>query len=589
MLIQNLLRRSGIGAAAMLSAALLAAPAYAQEMTAERLVNADSEAHNWLTVHRTYDGHRYSPLDQINSDNIDELRLAYVVPLGIPSAGGRYSAAQNEGTPLVEDGFVYVQSGWSVVSKVDVTSGTHGKVVWQWTPEMDREYISESACCGAENRGIGLWKDQVIALTLDGRAVSLNKDTGEVTWERQIADRTRAETFTVAPLVIGDVAIIGPAGGEYGIRGWIEAINLTDGSTAWRTYVIPGPGEPGHDTWEGDAWMTGGGSIWQTGTYDPDLNLIYYGIGNPSPQFDAEYRPGDNLYTESILALDVADGSIEWFFQFTPNDPYDYDEVGEAQLLDVEIDGQPRKIMARAARNGHVYILDRTSGEFITGREYLDFVNWSGGLDPKTGMPNTYDPTVRRQTYAEGTVSSRGMGPGLMCPGLAGGKNWQPATLSAQTGLLYVTAREGCNNHYTAVEAPVPTITGGDYNVVQVAGWRGRGTAPEDQRPPIPENVDGGTSLTAINPITSEVVAKVRTDDLPQGLLSTAGGLIFGGQRNGLFKAYDDETLEVVWEYNTVQGLYSPPITFEVDGKQFVAVLAGGPGFQVDAMYVFSQ
>jgi alcohol dehydrogenase (cytochrome c) len=610
----------GGGITAMsLAVAMLVAPAFAQtaapaaapaatpaaatageDVTADRLVNAKSETGNWLTVHGTYDSHRYSSLNEINADTVGKLHLDYVVPLNLASSGGRYTSAQNEGTPLVENGFMYLQSGWSVVTKVDVRDPAHGKIVWRYDPEIDRTYVSDTACCGAENRGIGLWHDQVIALTMDGRMVSLNKDTGAVTWEKQFADKDRAETFTTAPQIVKDTAIFGPAGGEYGIRGWLAAVNLTDGSLKWKTYTIPGPGEPGNDTWEGDDWKTGGGPVWETGSYDPELNMVYWGTGNPAPQFDAEYRPGDNLYTDSLLALDADTGAIKWHFQYTPNDPYDHDEISDNQLIDATIDGQPRKLIVHAARNGFVYTFDRTNGQFLEGKQYVKILNWTDGLDPKTGAPVSYNPDSKLQTYVAGSVARRGGGASLMCPGLTGGKNWQPASYSDTDHLLYVSAAEGCNNTYTAEEAPAPTITGGTFKLTDPKGWRGRGFAPADKRPALPEGAaDLKFSVNAINPLTGEVVAKQFLDQQAQGMLSTAGGLVFAGDKAGNVTAYDAKTLEVKWQGNVGTAIYGPPMTYTVDGKQYIAILAGGPGatgadpslqFYVpqDSLYVFS-
>jgi alcohol dehydrogenase (cytochrome c) len=598
MIYKTMLGAAGLAGILALGSVGAVVPAFAQDVTPERLIAADSEAGNWLMVHRTYDSHRYSPLEQINQDTVGDLTLAFSTVLGVPSGGGRYATAQNEGTPLAEDGFLYIQSGWSVVTKVDVRDGKWGKIVWRFEPEMDRQYISDTACCGAENRGIGMWKDQIIGLTMDGRAFSLNKETGEVTWERQVTDRARAETFTVAPLIVGDTAIVGPAGGEYGIRGWLEAIDLATGEAKWRTYTIPGPGEPGHETWEGDDWQTGGAAIWQTGSYDPETNLIYYGTGNPAPQFDAEYRPGDNLYTESLLALDADTGKITWHFQFTPNDPFDYDEIGDNQLVDLEVDGTMRHLIVRAARNGHVYGLDRGTGEFLWGKQYVEMLNWTDGIDPKTGLPTSYDASLKLQVY-NGVAARRGQGATVMCPGLVGGKNWQPAAFSEISKLLYVSTAEGCQNTMVAEEAKVPTITGGDFNVATAAGWRGRGVAPFDQQPKLPEGAAAlKSSVVAINAATGETVAKVMMEVKPQGMLATAGNLVFGSDRAGYLTAYDPETLDVLWKHNVGTALFGPPMSYSVGDTQYVAVLAGGAGqgsdpavqlfVPTDALYVFA-
>jgi len=587
--------RLRLGAGLLALAVTMASSAWSDEVTNDRLLAADKESGNWLMVHRTYDAHRYSPLDGINKDNVDKLSLAFVTQFDQASAGGRYASARNEGTPLVEDGFMYVQAGWSRVYKVDVRDGRFGKIVWKVDPEVDKQWISDATCCGAENRGIALWKNDVIALTLDGRVMSINKDTGELNWETQQADKARAESFTVAPLVIGDVALYGPAGGEYGIRGWIEAIDLNTGKPKWRTYTIPAPGEPGSETWKRErTWETGGGSIWQTGSYDPDLGLTYWGTGNPAPQIDAEYRPGDNLYASSLLALDTETGAIKWHFQFTPNDPYDYDEIGETQLIDTG----DRNLAFRAARNGFGYSFDRSNGELQHATQYVDDVNWTTGIDQKTGLPLSYDPKADLQKYVAGTVGSRDDLPGIYCPTLGGGKNWQPASFSAKTKLVYLTSNEGCSA-YVPTEAPNPSITGGDYDVVAAQKeWNGRLPAPEGTE--LPAEQSG--SVVAIDPVTGKIAAKIPLLARGNGMMATAGGLVFGSDRAGWIYAYDDETLKELWKFNVGTSLGSPPMAYAVDGKEYIAVLAGAapstaqinadPSLKyfvpTDAMYVFA-
>ncbi|MFO1183776.1 MAG: PQQ-binding-like beta-propeller repeat protein [Bauldia sp.] len=595
-------KQSLLGGAALVAVGVaLGGTAWAQDKTlttTEQLLKPDPN--NWLHVHRTYDSHRYSPLDQINKDTVKNLGLAFVTPLGVPSAGGRYTNAQNEGTPLVENGFMYIVSGWSVVTKVDVRDGKWGKILWRYTPEMDRKYISDTACCGAESRGIGLWQNEVVSVSLDGQMVALNKDSGEVIWSQKIANKDRAETFTIPPLVVKDTAIVGPAGGEYGIRGWLEARDLKTGQAKWHTWTIPGPGEPGNETWAGEDWKTGGGSTWQAGSYDPEQNLIYYGTGNPAPQFDAEYRPGDNLYTDSLIALDVDTGKLKWYFQFTPNDPFDYDEIGDNQLYDMVINGQPRKVVARFARNGIAYAMDRANGSFIWGQQYVDTLKWTNGVDPKTGKPTSYDPNLKLQTY-NGTVGRRGGPASLVCPGLAGGKNWEPASFSDRSKLYYTGARNACGNTNTAEAVARPTVTGGTFLLTDPAGWRGRGTAPADRRPPIPSTAVATPSVVAVDPATGATVKKILVPILPYGVLSTAGGLVFTADRGGQLTAYDDQTLAQIWQGNAGTAIYGPPISYAVNGKQYIAVLVGGAGaggagvdpavsffVPTDALYVFT-
>lgn len=546
------------------------------ETTSDALTKASDtdDGANWLSVHRTYDSHRFSPLKEITSDNVSKLNLAFVTTFAQASRGGKYASARNEGTPLVEDGFMYVQSGWSVIYKVDVRDGKQGKIVWSYDPEVDKDWISNATCCGAENRGIGLWNNDVVALTMDGRLLMINKDTGEEDFESQEADKDRAESFTGAPLIVGDTAVFGPAGGEYGIRGWVEAFDLKNQKQLWRTYTIPAPGEPGSDTWEGDSWKTGGGSIWQTGSYDPATDTMYWGTGNPAPQIDAEYRPGDNLFASSLLALDAKTGKIKWYFQFTPNDPYDYDEIGDNQLLDVKVDGQDKKLVVRAARNGFMYGFDRADGTLDYAQQYVQDLNWTHGIDLKTGKPVDYDPTAKLQKYVKGTVGSRATGDlGTYCPTLSGGKNWQPAAYNPDTKLLYVTAAEGCSI-YQPTEAPNPTTTGGTYDVVAAQKeWNGRLPAPEDAK--MPEGVFNGGSVAAIDPLTGETVAKVLVPRRGNGMLTTGGNLTFTSYTNGLIIAYDAKTLEKKWQYNVGTALAGPPMSYSVDGKQYIAVLAG--------------
>ena len=264
--------------------------------------------------------------------------------------------------------------GWGSVYAIDVSSGKKGMIKWKFDPGVDRPWAGDVACCGVNNRGVALWKDKIISISLDGRMFSLNKATGEMDWERKIADPAIAETITLAPLVIRDIAIVGSAGGEFGIRGWIDATDLNTGKQAWRTYTIPGTGEPGNETWKDgkDRWKHGGGSIWETATYDPQSDTFYQGIGNAGPDWDPEYRPGDSKWAASLLALSPSDGKIKWGFQYTPNDPYDFDEISEHPIIDAKVNGEDRKLVVHAARNGFFYALDRTNGSFVAGKQYVE-------------------------------------------------------------------------------------------------------------------------------------------------------------------------------------------------------------------------
>ena len=296
-------------------------------------------------------------------------------------------------------------------------------------PETDKAWAGDVACCGVNNRGVALWKDKVISVTLDGRLIAINKATGEIAWERKVADPAIAETLTVAPLIVRDVAIVGAAGGEYGIRGCIDGTDLNTGKELWRTHTIPGAGEPGNETWKDgqERWKHGGGSIWETATYDPETDTFYQGIGNAGPDWDPEYRPGDNKWAASVLALSPSDGKIKWGYQYTPNDPYDYDEISEHPIINTKINGEDRKLVVHASRNGFYYVLDRVNGSFVAGKQYVDKLNWTTGLDPKTGRPLNYDPTKDVQEYAPRSHGTRAnTDSDQLCPSHFGGKNWEP-------------------------------------------------------------------------------------------------------------------------------------------------------------------
>ena len=569
----------------------LALPVQAADVTPKRLLNADREVGNWIMHHRTFDGQRYSPLSQINKSNVGDLQVVATSMLAGIQAGGRYKYAVLEGTPIAEDGFLYVTDGWNNVYKIDVRSGDRATIVWRWDPEQDKDYVASSGCCQARNRGVALWGDQVIQSTMDGRMVGLNKDTGELVWEVKTADNELMESHTGAPLVIGDIAINGVTGAEYGIRGHLDAIDLNTGQIKWTTYTIPAPGEPGNETWEDkyDAWKTGGGSIWQTGSYDPALNLTYWGVGNPSPQFDSEYRPGDNLYTESTIALDVDTGEIKWHFQYTPNDPYDYDEVGEAQLIDIQIGGEDRNLAVQVARNGFTYGFDRANGQFLYAVQYAEVVNWTTGIDQKTGRPLSYDPNIRgeAQGYVPGTPGRRDGRLSVFCPHLGGGKNWQPAAYNRDTQLLYTSSLEACSAYTTTVGGVGHWADKGNklgtLKNRHPAGWRGRESVDRNTPKPL---MDSRGSVTAIDPRTGTPVAKVMTRSRPSGILTTAGGLVFSADDTGDVYALDANTLETLWTRNLGTGIAAPPMSYSYGGKQYIAVLVGkAPGSTTRRQY----
>ncbi len=555
----------GVTAALLLTSAMT--PASAADMTTERALNPQREPQNWILHHGNYQGHRFSALKEINTDTVKNLKPVFTVALGGFQSGGRYAFGNLEATPLVEDGIMYVPDGWGSVYAIDVTAGKKGTIKWKMDPGTDRAWAGDVACCGVNNRGVALWKDKVISIALDGRMFAINKATGEAVWERKIAEPALGETLTIAPLVIRDTAIVGAAGGEFGIRGYIDATDLNTGKQAWRTFTIPGTGEPGNETWKDgkERWKHGGGSIWETATYDPDTDTFYQGIGNAGPDWDPEYRPGDNKWAASVLAVNPNDGKIKWGYQYTPNDPYDFDEISEHPIINAKVNGEDRKLVVHAARNGFYYALDRTNGSFIAGKQYVDQLNWTPGLDPKTGRPLNYDPAGGMQVYAEGSHGTRAKpSSDKLCPAHTGGKNWQPTAYNPELGLLYIPSIEGCD-FIDTVEQKDFVDQGGTAKPRE--RFSGGGTK-------IKERLYG--ALKAIDPVTGDIKANLKLA-YPNysGALATAGNLVFIGLPDGTFSAHDARTLQELWSFNTGTGINAPPITYSVNGKQYVAVLVG--------------
>jgi alcohol dehydrogenase (cytochrome c) len=558
---------AGVMLGALLTSTALT-PVRAGDMSFERALGADQEPQNWLLHHGNYQGHRFSRLREINTDTVKSLKLAFTVALGGFEGGGtRYKFGDLEATPIVEDGTMYVPDGWGSVYAIDVSSGRKGTFRWKFDPAIDKAWAGDVACCGVDNRGVALWRDKIISVALDGRLFAVNKATGEKVWERRIADPAIGETLTMAPLVVRDVAIVGAAGGEFGIRGYVDGTDLNTGKQLWRTYTIPGKGEAGSETWKDgeDRWQHGGGSVWETATYDRDTDTIYQGVGNAGPDYDPQFRPGDNKWAASVLALNPADGQIKWGFQYTPNDPFDFDEISEHPIINAKVNGEDRKLVVHAARNGFYYALDRANGSFVAGKQYVDELTWTPGLDPKTGKPLNYDPTKDVQVYAPGSHGLRGEGPSRTCPSHGGGKNWNPSAYNAELNILYIPTTEGCDS-ITNAEQKSFLDQGGSLKP------RERFTGGDTKNLPAPRY----GSLKAVDPTTGEIKAQIKLK-YPQwgGALATAGNLVFLGQIDGTFAAYDARTLQEVWSFNAGTGINAPPISYSVNGKQYIAILAG--------------
>jgi len=530
------------------STALGTMPTFAADVTFDRLVNADKEPHNWLMNHRTYDGQRYSPLSEINRSNVKNLKLAYAIPLG-GGSGNEFTNA----TPLVEDGFMYTTDSWGVLYKIDVRAGNLGRIVWRMDPKQERQL---------RNRGAALWGNLVItgAGISPARIIATDKETGKVVWESSFAD-TPEVTFTSAPLAIKDKIIIGAANGDQGVRDWMGGLDAATGRRLWLKYTIPGPGEPGHETWKGNtnAWQTGGAAVWVTGTYDTATNQTIWGTGNPVPMFDPLHRPGDNLYTNSAISWDPDTGKMNWYFQFTPGDMWDYDEVGTHILIDGNVDGQARKLITHSARNGFLYTMERANGAMVLAKPYTE-VNWTRGIDQKTGKPLDYDPNKDIQTYA-GVGNLNPNDPlKKVCPSHAGGNNYWPSSYSPNTKLLYIPTLSNC---------VTVTIDREKHN--KERGWNGGLSSTPDR---------WESNLTAVDPLTGEVKKDVH---LPypnySGTVATGGGLVFLALLDGTIAAFDDTSLEQLWSINVGSGFSAPPMTFAVNGKQYVAIVSGpSPG-----------
>src|SRR3982074_2090428 len=415
---------------------------YKLTVSKDRLINAQNEPQSGLGRRGDAAGSRYSKLTQINRDNVKNLRLAWALAAGGMQDGGQ-NGPENEVNPLIDNGFMYTTDGWGTVYKIDARDPNKGEFVW----------VSNSGVRHEGNvprtRGIALWEDKVIANLPDGRVIAINRDSGEIVWDKKVAVANEfgsREKFFTAPLVVDGKVIVANGAGDAATRGWLAALDVKTGNELWRWYAVPKPGEPGSETWKdsNNAWKSGGGGLWQTGSYDPATRLTIWGTGNPGTQKDPETRPRDNLYTNSVVALNIDTGKLAWYFQYTPNDSWDYDEVGVHMLYDTTIEGQMRKVVGHFARNGFYYSLDRTNGKFIKGTQYVNDLNWTKGLNPKTGMPLEYDPKLDVQIYNPEARSLRGDGQKRTCPTWHGGIAHQPTAYNPVKNIAYGVGIEGC-------------------------------------------------------------------------------------------------------------------------------------------------
>jgi alcohol dehydrogenase (cytochrome c) len=527
-----------------------------QPVTFDRILRADREPHNWLTYSGGVFSQRYSALTQITPANVRNLELAWV----FQTRGPAEPTEKFEATPLVVDGVMYTVMAPNHVVALDAATG---RMFWMYSPRLS---TLARLCCGRVNRGLAILGETLFMGTIDGHLIAIDAKNGRPVWDVTISKPELGYSFTMAPLVVKDKVIMGPAGGEYGIRGFIAAFDAKSGKEIWRFNTVPGPGEPGHETWPAGpvgnaAWERGGGSIWVTGSYDPDLNLMYWGVGNPGPDWNADPRPGDNLYTDSVVAIDPDTGKLKWHYQFTPHDEFDYDATQIPVLTDLEWRGRTRKVMLWANRNGFWYVLDRTNGEFLQGKPFVR-VNWAEGIDAK-GVPKR----VLNAT-PEGT---------LVYPNNQGATNWYSPSYSPRTGLFYVPSWMDTSSTYT--KGPAEYKPGNQYvgrfPTMPVAPLR---TGPGAVNQRLPEEAWG--AIQAFDPKSGELKWQFKMSDVTDsGVLSTASDLVFAGGREGYFFALHARTGELLWKSSVGGQVSAGPMSYAVAGKQYVAIAAGSALF----------
>ena len=500
----------------------------------ERLLQAERDPKNWLTYSGRYSGWRYSTLNQITVANASHLAMQWAFQVG--------DLGQFETTPIVVDGVLY---GTGQNDRAFAIDARTGRPIWRYQRNLPDKL---QPCCGMVNRGMAILGNRLFVATLDAHLTALDTKTGNILWDVTAADYHKAYTFTVAPLAVKNEVIVGVSGGEYGVQGFIDAYDAATGRRLWRFNTVPSPGEPGDETWSGESWKTGGAPAWITGTYDPELNLVYWPTGNPAPSNYGGERGGDNLYSNSIVALDVDTGKLKWYFQFTPHDLYDYDATQVPVLIDANWEGHPRKLLVQANRNGFFYVLDRADGKFLSAKAF-GTVTWARGI-ARDGRPiiNT-------------SLASSSEGP-RVCPGALGLTNWYSPSYNPETGLLYVATSDECD---IFTSAPQPYRAGHDF----------LGSVY------VPDPVERPTgALKALDALTGTEKWSFPYFSNPNGgALSTAGSVVFAGDSDGNFIALNARTGRDLWHVQLGAAIYSAAITFEVDGKQYVTIPAGSALF----------
>jgi alcohol dehydrogenase (cytochrome c) len=509
---------------------IFASQLFGQNISTQDLLNGLKDPGRWLTYSGDYSGERHSPLDQITPANVQKLAAQWIFQTEV--------AGKFEATPIVIDGVMFVTGSENRAWAIDARTG---REIWRHRENLP---ATLALCCGKVNRGFAVFGGKLYMAALDANLVALDLKTGNVVGGVNIDDYKKGYSATAAPLIAGNKVIVGIAGADYGTRGFIDAFDVNTGGRAWRFWTVPKPGEPGGDTWTGPSWERGGGSSWLTGTYDPDLKLIYWGTGNPGPNLNGAGRKGDNLYTNSLVAIEADTGKLRWHYQFTPHDTHDWDAAHIPVLADLTFNGVVRKVVMVANRNGFFYTLDRTTGELLVAKPYVK-TTWATkiGADGRPIVLPDSEPT-------EGGT--------FICPDMDGGTNWMSPSYNPQTHWMYVMSREVCATYYSWADE---TYKEGE------SYWGGNTTRKRDE---------GYGALRAIDPLTGDVKWEFKFPNPSMaGTLSTASGLVFAGDVDGNFMAFDAATGKNLWHFQTGAPIYAAPVTFTVQQKQYVVIPSG--------------
>ncbi|HEY6441816.1 MAG TPA: PQQ-dependent dehydrogenase, methanol/ethanol family [Candidatus Acidoferrales bacterium] len=527
--------------ALLLSLGLVCSAQDDTNVTYDEILHAASHPSEWLTYGGNYSSQRFSELKQIDKQNVNTLKLRWVYQL---RRTGIF-----ESSPIVVDGVMYLTEPPTTVTALDVHTG---RPIWRWTADLPKNLLTIGLF--PTNRGVAVLGDTVYVATIDAHLVALDAKTGAIRWSVEIGDNRKAVAITQAPLAINGKIIVGMGGGEGGLRGYIDAYDAKDGKRLWRLYTIPTKGEPGVETWEGDSYKYGGATTWNTGAYDPESNTLYWGTGNPAPDWNGDLRKGDNLYSCSLLAIDADTGKMKWYFQFSPHETHDWDSAEPPILFDAKIDGKMRKLVVQANRNAFYYVLDRETGQFLAGAAYAK-ETWAKGLDAKgrpIEMPNI-DPTTQGN---------------LLYPSITGSVNWTSSSYSPLTGLVYVDTREQGAYYFKGHPTMEPA------NPLDIGGGGGQRVIYGD---------DAYSAIRALESTTGKVRWQFKmVGDSWTGTLATAGGLVFCADSQGNFFALDANDGKPLWNIQLGNSVRANPITYAVDGKQYVEAAAG------NAVSVFS-